>query len=495
MENYPLSRSGDFTFKMSLCRMCGGPIDFPDAHEQCVLCLGRAHAEAAFEGSGCRACEELPIKILRARLAVTRNGGPVSPASPPSAAVEPRTGRLQRAPSTDSVEVLASAQRPRHPHVEDPLSYSEASYRPPLEAREMVSFGYDEDDAMSTNASDPGAWSEAPSEAAPASLDAELMAILTEAVADMELEWTAPKELPSKRWMDGSFLGAGRQAEAPQRPAPFFSEVHEELTRSWRSPYSARAHAQGTQLLTTVEGAEKLGYARPPPVEDAIAAHLASSPGWKTASLPSKPCRATAHIAEKAYISAGHAASALHTMAILQVFQTRLLGSLDEGSPDPESLRKLRTAADLALAASKKIAQGIGRNMSSLVVLHRHLWLTLSGMRDAEKRQFLDAPVSPTGLFGVAVESLSEKYAETVKQSKMMPHLLPKRSQAPPAARSRSSSAQRQAGNTRRAFPSAAERREPEPPFRQRQPRKPRFGPKPASSSQGRPAGKKEQRS
>lgn len=126
----------------------------------------------------------------------------------------------------------------------------------------------------------------------------------------MELEWTAPKELPTKSWMDGSFLGAGCQAEAPQRPAPFFSEVHEELTWSWRSPYSARAHSHGTQLLTTVEGAEKLGYARPPPIKDAIAAHLASSPGWKTASLPSRPCRATAHIPEKAYISAGHAASA-----------------------------------------------------------------------------------------------------------------------------------------------------------------------------------------
>lgn len=137
-----------FTLKMSLCRMCGGPIEFPDAHEHCVLCLGRAHAEAAFEGSGCRACEKLPIKILRARLAVSCNGGLVSPASPPSAAVEPRTGRVQRAPSTDSVEVLPSAQRPRHPHVEDPLSYSEASYRPPLEAREMVLFGYDEDDAL-----------------------------------------------------------------------------------------------------------------------------------------------------------------------------------------------------------------------------------------------------------------------------------------------------------------------------------------------------------
>lgn len=54
-------------------------------------------------------------------------------------------------------------------------------------------------------------------------------------------------------------------------------------------------------------------------------------------TLPAlKPCRATAHITEKAYISAGHTASVLHTMAVLQVFQTRLLKSLDEERLDLE---------------------------------------------------------------------------------------------------------------------------------------------------------------
>lgn len=67
---------------------------------------------------------------------------------------------------------------------------------------------------------------------------------------------------------------------------------------------------------------------------------------------------------------------------------------------------------------------GVGRNISSLVVLQRHLWLTLTQMRDAEKACLLDAAVSPNGLFGDAVEVLSEKFAEAQKQSKMLPHLL-----------------------------------------------------------------------
>lgn len=65
----------------------------------------------------------------------------------------------------------------------------------------------------------------------PISLDAELMSILPEAVEDMELDWVAPEQ-PSKRWMDGSFLGASSQTGLPQRPAPFLPELHEELTCS-----------------------------------------------------------------------------------------------------------------------------------------------------------------------------------------------------------------------------------------------------------------------
>ncbi len=158
--------------------MCGGPVDFPDAHKNCVLCLGRAHAEVALEGSDCQACEELPIKILRARLAVVRSGGPLAPASPSPTAFEPRAGRMQVTPSGGSNEGLTSAQRPCRPRKPEPLLiYVEESSRPPTEAREMVSFGCEEDDAMSTNASDPDAWSEVPSEASctPTSMDAELM--------------------------------------------------------------------------------------------------------------------------------------------------------------------------------------------------------------------------------------------------------------------------------------------------------------------------------
>ncbi len=65
-----------------------------------------------------------------------------------------------------------------------------------------------------------------------------------------------------------------------------------------------------------------------------MAAHLClpTAIGWKArASHPSKPCRATSALAGRAYSAAGQAASALHSMAVLQVFQAKILASEEAG--------------------------------------------------------------------------------------------------------------------------------------------------------------------
>lgn len=73
-------------------------------------------------------------------------------------------------------------------------------------------------------------------------------------------------------------------------------------------------------------------------------------------------------------------------MAILQVFQTRLLKSLDEEVPDLESFRKLCTA---------DLAQEVRRRMGNLVVLQQHVLLTFTELCDSDKSILLDAPVNP----------------------------------------------------------------------------------------------------
>ncbi len=169
-----------------------------------------------------------------------------------------------------------------------------------------------------------------------------------------------------------------------------------------------------------------------PQLDESEAAHLCppTAIGWKAkASHPSKPCWTTSALAGRSYASAGQAASALHSMAVLNVYQAKLLSAIDESEPDPATLRELRSATDLALRATKTTAQAIGRSMASLVVLERHLWLTLMEIKDADKVSFLDAPISPSGFsFGPAVEGVAERFTEAQKVSQAMRHFLPKRS-------------------------------------------------------------------
>ncbi len=89
---------------------------------------------------------------------------------------------------------------------------------------------------------------------------------------------------------------------------------------------------------------------------------------------PSKPCRATSALAGHAYSVAGQAASALHSVAVLKVFQAKMLAN-EEAGLDSASLRDLRSATD----------QAIGRSMSSLIVLEHHLWLTMTEMKEGTK--------------------------------------------------------------------------------------------------------------
>ncbi len=68
----------------------------------------------------------------------------------------------------------------------------------------------------------------------------------------------------------------------------------------------------------------------------------------------------------------------------------------------------------------------------------------LTEIKDADKVPFLDSPVSPTGLFGPAVEGYTERFNVAQKLSQAMQHFLPKpdlrrppqpAKTAPPAAR------------------------------------------------------------
>ncbi|XDV35654.1 hypothetical protein PO909_005555 [Leuciscus waleckii] len=266
------------------------------------------------------------------------------------------------------------------------------------------------------------------------------MRLLEQAVESLGLEWSTPQQ-PALNRLDGCFLQRDRTSQ-PSRPAPFLPELHEEVAKSWSAPFSARVRAPVSAAFSVVAGAKDKGYHSLPPVEEAVAAHLCPPSARRRAktALPSKSCRTTSALHGRAYTAAGQAVSALHSMVILQVFQANLLRKMEEEGPQAVSLPDLRSATELALRATKSAAQAMGRNMASLTVAERHLWLTLSEMSDSERSAFLDAPVSPAGLFGSSVKDFADRFTEVQKTSQAMKHFLPKRSSSA-AGRSKQPSA------------------------------------------------------
>ncbi len=355
----------------SVCKICAGPIEPLDHHLHCVACLGLAHAEAALDESDCGHCADLPVGVGLTAASVPL----VSPPSPGGGSA-----------------VLPCRRTQRSPH--SPISFPEDCFRPPSNIEGFVAFGHEEgDEAMSISASEKEDWAGSEPEqlgsSEPSGLQEELMRVLSKAVQELELTWNPPEE-PVRSKLDSWYFRSTRKADS-RASVPFFPDVHEQLVKTWSAPQSVRVHSNMQAMFSHVDGAEAHGYVRSPPVEETVAAHLcpaAAKTLGSDISLPSKPCRTTAHLANKAYASDGEAASALHAMAVLQVFQAKLLQAAEGRVLTAEATKDLRAATDFALMATKRAAQSVGKAMGFMVVLQRHLWLNLADLKshDAETR-------------------------------------------------------------------------------------------------------------
>ncbi len=95
------------------------------------------------------------------------------------------------------------------------------------------------------------------------SMDSELIRILTKAVEDLGLAWSAPEE-PTHGLLDEWYLKGCCQHSSRQQPPLLLPAVHKELTRTWHAPYSACVNPSTSAALTTVDGAEGGGYRKLP---------------------------------------------------------------------------------------------------------------------------------------------------------------------------------------------------------------------------------------
>lgn len=123
---------------MPVCALCSGPIATQDTHAHCVLCLGLAHAEGALSESNCPHCEDLPVRVLKARRVAAL--GDFARQLPTAA------------PRGDKVPDCRQRSWPPG----SPVFFAKESHRPADEAAEVIRFGAsgDEDELMSLAASD-----------------------------------------------------------------------------------------------------------------------------------------------------------------------------------------------------------------------------------------------------------------------------------------------------------------------------------------------------
>ncbi|KAI2663885.1 Transposon Ty3-G Gag-Pol polyprotein [Labeo rohita] len=355
-----------------------------DTHALCVVCLGAEHAAAALEGADCPHCVQMSLHTLRSRKALFQ------------------LGAFSSVPRGSGP---ASAEAGRRLH----------SWGSQLDLAE----------GMETDPQ-PGLWVWKPAlrilpprgtgSTLPISSSEE---VDVESVGDVQApSFPQYEELLEvvTRAHAGAFL--------------FFPDLHTEVSRSWNNPFSSRLFIPASYNYGHVGGLDERGYRAMPRVEQTLASYLspAAASSLKAPVLPSKPLRVTSALVGKGYTAAGQAGACLHTMSVLQAYQADLLKELDEGAEIRDcDISELRRTADLSLRATKETARAIGRSMASLVAAERHLWLTLSDMKEKDRVFLLDAPLSPSGLFGDAVNAVVDRYQEARKQAAAFQRFLPRR--------------------------------------------------------------------
>ncbi len=207
------------------------------------------------------------------------------------------------------------------------------------------------------------------------------------ATARLDLPWERTKMAAPRGRLDERYLSGHKPPG--QVSLPFLPDLHTEVEKEWKKPFSSRMHRfQHTSYANIVRMRES-GYERMPPVEETLDRYISMGEmaSLKVPSLPSKPLQDTSRLNGRAYTAAGQAVATFHTMAVLQAYQADLLKDLDNGQGlSPDEVAELRRTTDLALRAT--------------VVTESHLWVNPADLGKKEKGFLLDAPISPSKLFG-----------------------------------------------------------------------------------------------
>ncbi len=274
-----------------------------DPHSKCILCLGFSHArEAVYGTSKCKTCDDFRLITLRSRLEDYERESSIFPRCASSTSAAPREiAASRRAASWGSdveLEEMESEQTglafslppsPERARANSPVEFLPDFLFPSPKARDFVSFGLD--DVLHTAASDSedfgpvlaDALPPSGQEARPSAAYSELVDVLSRATEKLALDW--PDE-PRESWaskLDDRFL-IGAHSKLERRKLPFFSDLHREISSSWKQSFSSRLTNAAAADFTNLVGSVEQGYTTMPVIEDTLASHLSPSlaPSWKS---------------------------------------------------------------------------------------------------------------------------------------------------------------------------------------------------------------------
>ncbi len=224
----------------------------------------------------------------------------------------------------------------------------------------------------------------------------------------------------------GWTIGFSERGAAHNRTLPRCPEVHEELTKSWMAPFTARSRLSTSSILTTLGGP---GGTR-------------AFPRWRewwrcTCAHKTPPLGGTVRVSRPRPVS-WQPLSRPNLIALLarqpppctpwlscRFTKSRRFNRCTRVVPTRGWCRSCaRQLTSLCERwATKVTARSLGKAMSTMVVQECHLWLNLAEMKDVDK----DASISQAGLFGDTVEGFAQQFSAVQQQTEAIQHILPRR--------------------------------------------------------------------
>lgn len=380
-----------------------------DPHELCFVCLGSKHARGGLtDPPECPSCSLLSLKERKQRWAFFSEDFPLEDAI--SMIASDSEASFDDGASKEEEDVGKCLGSP----LKESSQPTDVERTPLPREREGIFSSYGEEEMGSE-------FSAAPSFAV-ASLRSDFTGLIERAASRLDIPLPPTPSVPDVDLMVGGPYSRPRRATVLL--APTMPSLARYVEGAWETPLTARAPVKAYIPFTKVDG-ERLQEM--PRLEAALAAYLvpgsSSWPSAKRPTLPTNKDRLTAQLAEKAFALSTQAVAAANNIALLAASLSRLTTGREGLSG--EEMEEASRISGAILHLTQASAVCAGRSKATLVVLERHLWLSLTTMKETDKAALLNAPISDGGLFGAAVTDATARFGKLEEEKKQLARHLP----------------------------------------------------------------------